>query len=149
MKKYLIAAITLILIISVTGCQKEDREVDASTITKRIMEEVSFKDSLSQISEDMVYRIYSISPDDVEYQEAYVGSGATAEEVAVIKAKDKNGADKIKKAFEQRVEEQKNSFRNYVPEELEKLEHAIVEQKGTTVILCVTDDLKKAEAIIK
>lgn len=96
----------------------------------------------------MFQMIYGISQEDIEEYEAYVSTGATAEEIAVIKAKDEATAESMEEKLTERVEAQKNSFANYIPKEVEKLEEAVVYQEGVYVVLSISNDDEKAEEII-
>jgi hypothetical protein len=91
---------------------------------------------------------YSFSDADITEAVFYESSGATAEEIAVIKCGSGEGADKVEAALNTRVEEQKEAYTDYVPAELEKLNAAVVVKSGNTAILSVSDDPDKAREII-
>ena len=46
------------------------------------------------------------------------------------------------------MKEQKNSFKNYVPKELKKLNEAVIKQEGNVVILSISNEDEKAETLI-
>ena len=77
----------------------------------------------------------------------YIGSGATAEEIAIITLKNSSDEADVKAALEKRVEEQKQNFANYVPEEVSRLEKSIIKSNEKYVVLCVSND-NQAEKII-
>ena len=74
--------------------------------------------------------------------------GALADEVSVWRVKDEKDAETVKEAAETRVENQKVSFKDYVPAEMPKLEKAVITVNGDTVILCVSSDPDKAKEVI-
>ena len=78
----------------------------------------------------------------------YFSTGATSETAAVITAKDAEQAGSVKDTLSNWVESQIEATRNYQPAEVEKLEHAILEVRGNTVLLAVAADWEKAEAAI-
>ena len=85
----------------------------------------------------------------MEEQAVYVGTGgALADEVSVWRVKDEKDAKTVQEAAEKRVENQKASFQDYVPEEMPKLEKAVITVDGDTVILCVSGDPEKAKEVI-
>ena len=47
------------------------------------------------------------------------------------------------------LDDQAESFRDYIPEETKRVENAVLEQRGKYVILCVSGDPDKAEEIIE
>ena len=79
----------------------------------------------------------------------YMSSGETAEEVAVFTAPDEDTALSVKEALEDFLEEQSDAFKNYEPETVERIDDAVLEQRGVYVIMCVSDESQKAVDIIK
>ena len=51
-------------------------------------------------------------------------------------------------AADTRVDNEKVSFKDYVPAEMPKLEKAVITVNGDTVILCVSSDPDKAKEVI-
>lgn len=84
---------------------------------------------------------------EVEDYLIYIGSGATSEEIAIITLKNSSDEEDVKASLEKRVEEQKQNFANYVPEEVSRLEKNIIKSNEKYVVLCVSSD-NQAEKII-
>lgn len=151
MKKKIAAMMFLIMLGTLAGCskeKKEDRVIDVHTMAQSLLNDITYEDQLTKVEGNMFQMIYGISQEDIEEYEAYVSTGATAEEIAVIKAKDEATAESMEEKLTERVEAQKNSFANYIPKEVEKLEEAVVYQEGVYVILSISNDDEKAEEII-
>lgn len=151
MKKKIAAIMFLIMLGTLAGCskeKKEDRVIDVHTMAQSLLNDITYEDQLTKVEGNMFQMIYGISQEDIEEYEAYVSTGATAEEIAVIKAKDEATAESMEEKLTERVEAQKNSFANYIPKEVEKLEEAVVYQEGVYVILSISNDDEKAEEII-
>ncbi len=151
MKKKIAAIMFLIMLGTLAGCskeKKEDRVIDVHTMAQSLLNDITYEDQLTKVEGNMFQMIYGISQEDIEEYEAYVSTGATAEEIAVIKAKDEATAESMEEKLTDRVEAQKNSFANYIPKEVEKLEEAVVYQEGVYVILSISNDDEKAEEII-
>lgn len=151
MKKKIAAIMFLIMLGTLAGCskeKKEDRVIDVHTMAQSLLNDITYEDQLTKVEGNMFQMIYGISQEDIEEYEAYVSTGATAEEIAVIKAKDEATAESMEEKLTDRVEAQKNSFANYIPKEVEKLEEAVVYQEGVYVVLSISNDDEKAEEII-
>lgn len=151
MKKKIAAMMFLIMLGTLAGCskeKKEDRVIDVHTMAQSLLNDITYEDQLTKVEGNMFQMIYGISQEDIEEYEAYVSTGATAEEIAVIKAKDEATAESMEEKLTERVEAQKNSFANYIPKEVEKLEEAVVYQEGVYVVLSISNDDEKAEEII-
>lgn len=150
-KKIIAATMACLTLFTLTGCseeKKEDRVIDVHTMAQSLLNDITYEDQLTKVEGNMFQMIYGISQEDIEEYEAYVSTGATAEEIAVIKAKDEATAESMEEKLTERVEAQKNSFANYIPKEVEKLEEAVVYQEGVYVVLSISNDDEKAEKII-
>ena len=175
MKKLLMAALIGTMAFSITGCKGEEKEVhdisinvneeseeaedsadatenknvDAKAIADSLLSEISYTDQLSAVDLDTAKMFLNFA--DVEINEAYIyeSSGATAEEIVVLVCKDSDSAAKAKSAFEQRVSEQKENFTDYVPEEVPKLNDAVIITSREYAILSVSGDSSKAKDIIE
>lgn len=175
MKKLLMAALIGTMAFSITGCKGEEKEVhdisinvneeseeaedsadatenksvDAKAIADSLLSEISYTDQLSAVDLDTAKMFLNFA--DVEINEAYIyeSSGATAEEIVVLVCKDSDSAAKAKSAFEQRVSEQTENFTDYVPEEVPKLNDAVIITSREYAILSVSGDSAKAKDIIE
>ena len=78
----------------------------------------------------------------------YLGTGATAEEIAVVECTDKDAASAAAEAFDKRVESQIKAYENYVPSELTKLDKAIVRSSGSYAVYVTAADADGAGAIV-
>lgn len=146
-KSLMITLVGTFVIASFTGCKKaENKEIDIKVVSDKLLNEITYEDELSEVEYDLVYTM-----DDIKVNNSivYVGSGATAEEIAVIECESKEEAKKALAVLNERVEEQKESFKDYVPKELEKLDDAVVMQKGNSVILSISNESQKAKDIIE
>ena len=87
-------------------------------------------------------------PEDVD-SVMYAGSGSTAEEVGVFTAKDSNQAKETMEDVQKYLDDQADSFQDYVPEETKRIGNAVLEQKNQYVVLCVSGDSDQAKEIIE
>ena len=126
----------------------EAKEVSAAAIGSELREKIAYKDELSEIDTETL-KMY-IYLDDVTVNDAkiYESTGATAEEIVVLECASNDDAKKAQAAFEQRIEEQKESYEDYVPEELVKLSKPVIITKDNYAILSVSDEPDKAKEII-
>lgn len=145
MKKYLYTIIFMLIILTLSACGAENTSINIEELSADIINNVEFADEMTQINEKAVESLYNINY--AVSQQVYISSGATAEEVAIFKLKDENDADKALAAVKQRIENQKQDFETYIPEEIHKLENAIVKKAGQYVIVCISDGDKADEII--
>lgn len=120
-----------------------------SEVAQKLMDTLSFEYPLNELPADAANRLYKLDGEILEEQAVYVGTGgALADEVSVWRVKDEKDAKTVQQAAEQRVENQKVSFKDYVPEEMPKLEKAVITVDGDTVILCVSANPDAAKEVI-
>jgi len=132
-KKVIVGLISTVTLIGFTGCEKSvDKDIDIKALAESLYSEITYEDQLSEVDYDIIYDMEDIK---VIESTVYVSSAATAEEIATIKCETENDAKKAQAVLLERVEEQKESFQDYVPKELEKLDKAVVIKKGKSVIL--------------
>lgn len=147
-KRFACLGLTMILAMAVAGCGTgtEEKTMDAQALATELAENVEYSDELNEIDSEMAEALYQI--DTAQNAYVYVSSGATAEEVAVFEFEDAEDAKEAVEAANTRIQEQKDSFAAYVPEEVDKLEHAMVQQSGRYLAVCVTDDRDTAKDIV-
>lgn len=151
-KKIIATTMLGMVLVTMSGCsddKKEQRVIDVHTMAQSLLNDITYEDQLTQIEGNMFQMVYGISEGDIVEYEAYVSTGATAEEIAVIKAKDEATAEELEEKLSERVQAQKSSFESYIPKEVEKLDEAIVYQEGVYVILSISNEDEKAESIIE
>lgn len=136
------------LCVLLAGCGKENITIDVAGLADELKNTVPFSDSLEEMSEAAFKLKYEIDEADIVSKKIYIGSGATAEEIAVFEAKDEEAAARILSAVNLHVEEQIHEYTNYNPDELKKLNDSVKLQKGKYVILCVSDYSDTAKSCI-
>lgn len=125
-------------------------DVDAKTVADALLAEGDFKDNLAEVDTTMALtRLYGLDPEQIEDSMFYTNSQATAEEIAVIKVKSEDYVETVKVAYETRIADQKTACESYLPDEMPKLDAAVVYSNGNYVVLCVSNDSDKATEIIK
>ena len=143
------AAVTDTAEIEESVSDEEITEKSVNEIAEYILTNAKFKDQLAQIQQDMALaRLYELDTEKIAESAFYTNSSATAEEIAVIKVKDTAYAETVKNAYQARVDAQKESFRDYVPEEIPKLESAVIYENGEYVLLVISEDNDGAERLV-
>lgn len=143
------ACLSLSLFAGCSGNGGKTITAPTSEVAQKLMDTLSFEYPLNELPADAANRLYKLDGEILEEQAVYVGTGgALADEVSVWRVKDEKDAKTVQEAAEQRVENQKVSFKDYVPEEMPKLEKAVITVDGDTVILCVSANPDAAKEVI-
>lgn len=124
----------------------EDDEPDITLLTDNLLNNVAYDCKLEQVDAGVTFpnKLKSGS-----YIEMYMGDGTHADLLIVIKSTDKASADADRKSVESYLEDSRDSYRDYIPEEAQKVSNAIVSQSGQYVVACVTADTDTAKNLIK
>ncbi|MBE6708679.1 MAG: DUF4358 domain-containing protein [Ruminococcaceae bacterium] len=144
----IILAVFLMLAVFV-GCENEEKKpvmIDIEAVANELSSGVKFDDTLAKLDAEAVKYLYGTG-DDISAV-VYVGSGATAEEIAVFEAPDDKGGEEMLEIAEKHIADQIESYRNYVPSEVARLEKAVIAREGKYVLICVTNDTSAAREII-
>ena len=147
-KRIVLAALMLIVTAVITGCGGSGANVNTQELADALKAGITYKDDLSAVDLDTAKMFYSFGDADITEAVFYESSGATAEEIAVIKCGSDADAGKAEDVLRTRVSEQVESYKDYVPAELEKLNAAVVYRKGSCAVLSVSDEPDKAREII-
>lgn len=149
LKKIAAFAAAALACVSLAGCgSAKDITVDVNALAAELRDGIAYQDELESIDSAMISMVYDVG-DEVEEAVVYMGSGGTAEEIAVFACKDADAAkNQVTPVVKQHIEDQITSFESYVPGEVAKLKDAVVRTVGRYVAVCVSDDSAAAEKIL-
>lgn len=149
-KKQIAGVFTLLLCLLLTACQSSGgstASIDLNTLKDNILENVTFDTEMVELEEEAARQQYGV--DDSVSVTALTGSSAKVDEVALFEAKDETAAGEIVSLLKNHIEKQKNDYASYAPNEVPKLDNAVLLQNGKYVALCITSDYKTAESTIQ
>lgn len=111
-------------------------------------EKLPFDDQMSET--DRAAAIYGITDEDGYTGDTamLISTMATPEELVVLKADAVYPAQTLVELAEARLAQQKESYASYAPQEVPKLDSAVVKTCGDYVIVCVCADNTLAEQLI-
>jgi len=150
MKKILAVAVSVFMIAAFMGCSENVKNVSVKDIFANIDEAVESIGMLMETdltNEEMadankyMAEAYSLNLDDIE--EGIIKApmiNLQVDEVAIIKVKDKSKIEEVKAGMQKRVEQQIESFENYVPANAEIAKNSIIKSKGNYVVLIMSKD---------
>ena len=146
MKKMKIVMVWMAMMALLAGCGSKSKEVDVNALADKLVNEITYEDTLSKLSEEDIAN-YIDMPEGVTGV-MYMGSGATAESVAVFTAPDESTAETLENNIEMYLDDQESAFEDYKPEEAKRIDEAVLEKEGVYVVLCVSGNSDTAETII-
>lgn len=151
MKKFLSVFLLAGVLLSLCACGgKEDTPRDFTLADARtLLDSAAFSEPLEEIDLDIACSLYDLDPDKVSEAAVYGSTGATAEELAVFVFTDPNAAADAKAHLEARITDRAEAMADYIPGEVTKLEKAVLEVRGATLLFVVAKDYSPVEQLIK
>lgn len=137
----------LLAALALTGCGKTT-EINPAETVAQMQEKLTFTDQMAELDKDGACRVYGVDEALVDDCAGLRGSGATAESFSVWKATDTDSAEELEEQLESFLDSWIEGYSDYKPEEVPKLESAVLEQEGKYIILCVSADNEAAEPLI-
>lgn len=134
-----------------TACSNRSANVslDPAKTLEQLKSATTYSETLTGMEKDAACSYYGVDAAQVEKVAAMVGTGATAENIAVFQAKNHDAAATIGKQVKDFYAQQAEAYADYGPQEVPKLKSAIVEQKDAYVVCCVTADNGKAKKAVQ
>ena len=123
-------------------------EINVEDLATKMQQSGAFEDELVKIDSEMIMNDYNFTANEVEEFVSYQGSGATSEEIVILKVKDKSDLNSIKDKINARIAERKEAFQSYLPKEVGKIDNNILRVEGNYVIFCVSNDSSKVNQAI-
>lgn len=144
----LLAALCLLLA-ACGGGGDAAKPFDPETAAAAVLDSGCFSVALEELDAALLYDFqgYGVEDGAVTSSKAYSASGFT-EQVAVLACKDEDAAGQVKAFLEQYLADMKDSYKDYAPAEVPKLDAAILEQRGASVLLVVPADAAKAQSAV-
>ncbi|MEG0035472.1 MAG: DUF4358 domain-containing protein [Oscillospiraceae bacterium] len=135
----------------ISGCvpAAKPAEYDLAALSSEVSKSGAFSDLLSPVQVDVAASLYSFDPKDVAECNLLCSTGATTEEIGLFKCSDEAAATRVKSAADARVKSQRTAYESYAPNEMPKLDEAIVSQNGLYVFYIVSTDSAKVDAVLK
>lgn len=137
--------ILLAAVFALFACTKQPaEEFDAEKALARLLNEVKYDDTLEDVG-DVAEYMFGDLPDGTEIK-MYMADGARADSVMMFRGSDKAA---IRAALDEYLTSLRQEASRYNPEELAKLEKAVIYENGDCVFCCITSDTETVNSILK
>ena len=149
MKKFLCLLCAAALGLFLSGCgEKKASPFDPASDGKTLLETAGvFCDTLTEIDQATACALYGIDESTVTSSAVY-GSTSSAEELAIFTFSDEAAAQTAGELLGYRVEDRKDELENYLPNELPKLDKAVIEVRENSVLLVIAADYSGVETFL-
>lgn len=149
MKKLGIIFCCMLVILS-AGCSAQgDKDIDIRALADELHENISEADAMIELEAGILENFYLFEEDTVADYKIYVsGNTGIAADIAVIKAASQESVASVREAVERRISDLNFNFEGYIPAQIDKISNCILVEKGSYIILCITEDYATAQTII-
>ncbi len=149
MKKFLSVFISAALVMSLAACGGGETAFDPAADAKTLLEtEGVFSEAMTEIDRSTACALYGMDESTVTDSAVYGATGC-AEELAIFTLSDETAAQAAATQLGYRVEDRKEGLADYMPAELPKLDKAVVETRGNSVLLVIAADYAGVDAFLK
>lgn len=150
MKKLTAIIVVFATVLCLSSCiNNEAINYNAGIAADTLNSSLSFGETLEKSTAAAAYTIYGIDSSLCTDAAIYVGSGATADEVAVFNCKDTQSAETVLDAVNLRLEYLKAGYGSYGPDQVPKIENAVVISTAETIIVCICENPEAVNGILE
>ena len=139
--KVLIALLALL----VCGCGKKEM-IEMSELSSTLAESVSFSEQLTEIDASNIEKRYALNSKDYTEITAFVGTLSTCDEYVIVKTEN---PDAMTEKFNKYLEKKRKEYKRYRPDEVYKLDSAVIETHNKSVVMIITADSENALDVYK
>ena len=157
MKKILMKTLALLLALSMVlplaACGQPQNEenpktpVNAGDLVQALRQSVRFDTELTDAG-DAAAMFFQKLP-EFALVTMYSGSGYYADELTWITLAQEADVEQALSSVQTHISQVREQFLNYIPEEVDKIDHAQIWSQGVHIVLCITNDYETAAAIMK
>ena len=148
----LLIVAVLLLTLCACGSSEEvpsDSQLDVHQVAADIVATGAFTDVTTENTNGQAVSVYGLSEDTILDYSVYFSSMATPEEVAVFKVSSPEQTSVVLEACKARQSSQVQSYETYAPDQVEKLNNAMIANTGDVVYYIVTKDTEAVKSVLK
>ncbi len=150
MKKMMkILALGLCLMMMLCSCSGSSY-ISFDDVYNDLTTAIDFGDNMSNLSEIAAENFYFIyEPEKIEDFVIYMDeSNSTPNEIALFRLGEESDRTALEEVVKSRINDLKIGFEDYNPDEMYKLENAVIKSKGKYVMMVICGDNEKAAKIL-
>ena len=134
--KYMKIFAVLTMLFLLVSCGKKSEIINAE-LSREITDNVEFSEQLTQIDTINAQKRYMLSSKDYSEITAFVGTASVCDEFVIVKTSNTEGIIEDLRSY---IDSKKESYKTYRPNEIYKLDNAIIEQYEDAVVMIITAD---------
>ena len=150
MKKSLCLLLSLVLLLGLCACGGKEaaKELEPVSLAESLLKGNVFSTKVEELPAAALSSFYQMNEADVADALLYHASGTVKEQIVILKAADEAAAGNMVTTLKGLVNGWIEADRDYAPQELPKLEKAVLRQSGVWVVLVIANDPDTAAKIV-
>ena len=116
----------------------------ASAQAEKIVSELNLTDKMDKVEDRIIKGLFFFEEGTLKDSSVYIANDKSADIVAVFESEDTAA---VKERVNSYLATAKEQMQNYYPDEVFKIDNAIVEEAGDKVVLIVTGDIENAKKV--
>lgn len=135
------------VLLTAAGCSRKTEDIDVSAVLDALLTQVQYDTALTDVGDDTRYYFPNL-PENSEIQ-YYLGNGYYADEVLVLTLARESDGEAAMEIVDNHIQELRKQYENYIPEEAEKIDQAVLCSTDRCIFLCITADYKTANHVLE
>ena len=144
MKRILCVLLAVMMLAAMAACgSSAAKEVDTAALVSDLVNNLRWDSAMTE-EKEAILKIAMSLPDDASVT-GYLSDGTTGEMAIAIRCEDTAAAQEGVQSY---LDETEYQMSLYFPEEVERVQNAIVEVSGDVIVVCAAGDTAAAQGII-
>ena len=143
-KKWVLLLVLAASLLTAAGCGRKTQRLSGPQAMQLLLEQLSFATDLTREDGSIYFPDLPAGSSVIRYS----GSGYYADELVLMTLNSKADFPAARQAVENHLKELKNQFLNYFPEEVGKIDNAVIYETEQELLLCITDDHIHADSLL-
>ena len=136
---------SLLCMLMLFGCGSSTSAGEsAAAQAEKIVTELNLTDKMDKVEDRIIKGLFFFEEGTLKDSSVYIANDKSADIVAVFESEDTAA---VKERVNTYLATAKEQMQNYYPDEVFKIDNAIVEEAGDKVVLIVTGDIENAKKI--
>lgn len=153
MRRFLaVAMAAMMMVLSMAACGGKDKYISFDEVYTSLTNKIDLSASkMQKQGEAALNNYYYIDPTTLESYAIYMSDYATgnADEIAMFQVKEENQVAAIKALINDRIADLKVRYEDYKPEEMDKINNAVIMEDGRYLFVAISPDAETAKTVLK
>ena len=144
LRKFVSSLLCVLMLVGCGSSTSAGKAASAASEAESIVSQLNLNDKMDKVEDRIIKGLFFFDEGTLSDSAVYIANDKTADIVAVFEGEDPAA---IREKVEQYLSTAKEQMQNYYPDEVFKIDNAVIQENGKQVILIVTSDIETARKI--